>query len=66
MDDFTTFGNFFDEALSRLEKFLQWCVENHLSLSNENCFLMMTEGIVLGHHIFAQGIQVDPKINCCY
>jgi hypothetical protein len=60
MDDFTTFGNQFDEALSRLEKVLQRCVENHLSLSNEKCFLMMTEGIVLGHHISAKGIQVDP------
>jgi hypothetical protein len=53
MDDFTTFGNQFDEALDRLEKFLQRCVENHVSLSNEKCFLMMMEGIVLGHHISA-------------
>lgn len=36
------------------------CRENNISLSNEKCFMIMTEGIVLCHHVFAAGIKVDP------
>jgi len=28
-------------------------------LSHENYHMMMTEGVVLGHYIFAEGIKVD-------
>ena len=31
----------------------------NLSLSHENCKILLTEGIVLGHHVSSQGIKVD-------
>ena len=59
MDDFTTYGNTFQEALDNLEKFLIQCQETNLALSHEKCKMLLTEGIVLGHHISSQGIKVD-------
>jgi hypothetical protein len=59
MDDFTPYGNSFDEALDNLDKVLQRCREMNLSLSNEKCNMMMNEGIVLGHHLSSRGIEVD-------
>jgi hypothetical protein len=35
MDDFTVYGNTFEEALSNLEKFMIRCQESNLSLSHE-------------------------------
>ena len=60
MDDFTVYGSTFEDSLANLEKILKRCVDSNLSLSNEKCFMMMIEGIVLGHHISASGIKVDP------
>eukprot|EP00253_Pinus_taeda_P010530 PITA_10530 len=59
MDDFIVYGNSFEEALENLEKVLIRCKETNLSLSHEKCFMMFTEGIVLGHHISGDGIKVD-------
>ena len=59
MDDFTLYGNSFDEALENLEKVLKHCEWTHLSLSTKKCDMMMSEGVVLGHFISAIGIQVD-------
>lgn len=42
MDDFTTYGETFDEALQNLEIVLKRCSEHNLSLSNEKCFMMTT------------------------
>ena len=42
-----------------MEKVLVRCKETNLSLSHEKCFMMFTEGIVLGHHISGDGIKVD-------
>jgi hypothetical protein len=61
MDDFTPYGVSFQEALDNLEKVLKRCIQAQLSLSTEKCHMMMTEGIVLGHFISSQGIQVDPS-----
>lgn len=60
MDDFTTYGSKFEEALGNLKKVLQQCEDYSLSLNSEKCFIMMQEEIVLGHHISIKGIQVDP------
>lgn len=60
MDDFTTYGADFNEALENLKKFLQRCEDHNLSLNNEKCFMMMQEGVVLEHYISHKGIQVDP------
>ena len=61
MDDFTVYGNTFEEALENLERVLKRCKEANLSLSHEKCFMMFTEGIVLGHHILGDGIKVDKS-----
>eukprot|EP00253_Pinus_taeda_P007202 PITA_07202 len=60
MDDFTPYGDDFDPALDTLEKVLQRCIATRLCLSHEKCYMMMTEGLILGHYISAAGIQVDP------
>lgn len=59
MDDFTIYGSTFDDFLNNLEKVLKRCIETNLSLRNEKCFMMLTEGIVLGHHIYSFLIKVD-------
>ena len=41
MDDFTPYGNSFEEALENLEKVLKRCKQTHLSLSTEKCHMMM-------------------------
>jgi hypothetical protein len=60
MDDFMKYGDKFDEALENLEKTLIRCKEPNVSLSNEKYLIMLTNDIILGHHISAKGIQVDP------
>ena len=47
-------------ACSILTKFLQRCEDQHLVLNWEKCHFMVTEGIVLGHKISGDGIEVDP------
>ncbi|GJX09223.1 reverse transcriptase domain-containing protein [Tanacetum coccineum] len=54
MDDFSIFGNSFENCLSRLEKMLQ-----RLCLNWEKSHFMVKEGIVLGHKISKNGIEVD-------
>eukprot|EP00253_Pinus_taeda_P024101 PITA_24101 len=61
MDDFSVYGDSFEHALTNLEKVLKRCIEANLSLSNEKCFMILNEGIVLGHYISSQGIKVDPS-----
>ena len=61
MDDFTPYGDDFDPALDTLEKFLQRRIATRLCLSHEKCYMMMTEGIILGHYVSSAGIQVDPN-----
>eukprot|EP00253_Pinus_taeda_P031367 PITA_31367 len=60
MDEFTPYGDEFDPALDTLEKVLQCCISTRLCLSREKCYMMMTEGLILGHYISAASIQVDP------
>ena len=61
MDDFTPYGKDFEEALENLKKVLTRCEQTQLSLSTEKCHMMMSEGVVLGHFISTDGIQVDPS-----
>nr|GEW16849.1 reverse transcriptase domain-containing protein [Tanacetum cinerariifolium] len=64
MDDFSVFGNSFENYLSRLEKMLQRCEDTKLCLNWERSHFMVQEGIVLGHKISKNGIEVDKaKIN---
>ena len=61
MDDFTPYGNEFDEALSNLEKVLKHCIQTNISLSTKKFHMMMQEGVVLGHYISSVGVKVDPS-----
>nr|GFB45374.1 reverse transcriptase domain-containing protein [Tanacetum cinerariifolium] len=59
MDDFSIFGNSFENCLSRLDKMLQRCKDTNLCLNWEKSHFMVKEGIVLGHKISKNGIEVD-------
>nr|GEV06761.1 reverse transcriptase domain-containing protein [Tanacetum cinerariifolium] len=59
MDDFSVFGNSFQSCLSHLERMLKRCKETNLCLNWEKSHFMVKEGIVLGHKISKQGIEVD-------
>nr|GEV07999.1 reverse transcriptase domain-containing protein [Tanacetum cinerariifolium] len=59
MDDFSAFGNSFKTCLSRLDKMLQRCEDTKLCLNWEKSHFMVKEGIVLGHKISRNGIEVD-------
>ncbi|XP_022014263.1 uncharacterized protein LOC110913749 [Helianthus annuus] len=59
MDDFSVYGSSFDQCLTNLERMLKRCVETKLMLNWEKCHFMVTEGIVLGHKISREGIEVD-------
>nr|GEZ26610.1 reverse transcriptase domain-containing protein [Tanacetum cinerariifolium] len=59
MDDFSVFGNSFENCLSRLDKMLQRCEDTNLSLNWEKSHFMVKEGIVLGQKISKNGIEVD-------
>jgi hypothetical protein len=32
----------------------------NLSLIHEKCKMLLTEGVLLGHHVSYEGIKVDP------
>nr|GEW01821.1 reverse transcriptase domain-containing protein [Tanacetum cinerariifolium] len=59
MDDFSVFGNSFETCLSRLDKMLQRCEDTKLCLNWEKSHFMVKEGIVLGHKISKNEIEVD-------
>ena len=61
MDDFNPYGKDFEEALKNLEKVLICCEQTQLYLSTKKWHMMMSEGVVLGHFISADGIHVDPS-----
>ena len=60
MDDFTSHGEKYAEALNNLDKVLTRCKEVNLCLNSEKCRMMVTQGVVLGHLISLNGIKVDP------
>lgn len=60
MDDFMVYGDSFEESLANLEKVIAHCETHYLSLSHKKFFMLMYEGVILGYHISAQGIKVDP------
>ena len=59
MDDFSVYGSNFEHCLKNLETVLQRCQDKNLALNWGKCPFMLTEGIVLGHKIFAIGLEVD-------
>ena len=59
IDDFSIFNDSFDECLGNLKKVSERCKEKNLALNWEKCYFMMTKGIVLGHIVSGDGMQVD-------
>ncbi|RVW12796.1 Transposon Tf2-12 polyprotein [Vitis vinifera] len=59
MDDITVYGGSYKECLLHLEVVLQRCIEKDLVLNWEKCHFMVQQGIVLGHIISKNGIEVD-------
>ncbi|XP_019157162.1 PREDICTED: uncharacterized protein LOC109153743 [Ipomoea nil] len=59
MDDFSLFGDSFDDCLAHLSSVLERCVKMNLTLSWEKSNFMVKEGIVLGHIISDRGVEVD-------
>nr|GEZ97330.1 hypothetical protein [Tanacetum cinerariifolium] len=59
LDDFSVFGNSFENCLSHLDKMLQRCEDTNLSLNWEKSHFMVKEGIVIGHKISKNGIEID-------
>nr|GEW26204.1 reverse transcriptase domain-containing protein [Tanacetum cinerariifolium] len=59
IDDFSVFGNSFETCLSYLDKMLKRCEYTNLCLNWEKRHFMVKEGIVLGHKISINGIEVD-------
>ena len=64
MDDFTVYGSSFEQCLPNLGTVLQRCKDKNLTPNWEKFYFMVTEGIVLGHMIYAAGLEVDhPKVS---
>ncbi|CAN6583757.1 unnamed protein product [Malus baccata var. baccata] len=61
MDDFSVFGDSFDGCLHNLSLILKRCVETNLLLNWEKCHFMVKQGIVLGHIVSENGIEVDKS-----
>ena len=59
MDDFSIFGDSFDQCLHNLSLVLERCIKTNLVLNWEKCHFMVKQGIVLGHLISSRGIEVD-------
>ena len=59
MDDFSVFGDSFESCLENLRKVLERCQEKNLVLNWKKCHFMVTQGIVLGHIVSKDGIEVD-------
>ncbi|XP_057790992.1 uncharacterized protein LOC131008111 [Salvia miltiorrhiza] len=59
MDDFSVFGNSYSDCLGKINLVLKRCIESGLTLSWEKSHFMVTSGIVLGHVVSKDGIEVD-------
>ncbi|RVW63875.1 Retrovirus-related Pol polyprotein from transposon 17.6 [Vitis vinifera] len=59
MDDITVYGTSFEDCLSHLKDVFKRCIEKDLVLNWEKCHFMVNQGIVLGHVISKNGIEVD-------
>nr|GEZ71228.1 reverse transcriptase domain-containing protein [Tanacetum cinerariifolium] len=59
MDDFSVLGNSFETCLYHLDKTLKRCEDTNLCLNEEKSHFVVKEGIVLGHKISKNMIEVD-------
>ncbi|CAM8913962.1 unnamed protein product [Rhodiola kirilowii] len=61
MDDFTIYGDTFNAFLDNLSTVLARCVSMNLVLNYKKCHFMVTHGVVLGHVVSQEGIEVDKS-----
>lgn len=61
MDDFTPYREIFQYFLDNLEDVLKIGIEMSYCLRNDKYYILMNEGIVLGHQISYYGIEVNPS-----
>ena len=61
MNDFSVFGDSFDDCLSNLKMVLTRCEEKNLVLNWEKCHFMVRNGIILGHIVSSKRIEVDKS-----
>ena len=61
MDDFSVFGDSYEGCLENLRKVLERCQEKNLVLNWKKCHFMVTQGIVLGHIVSKNGIEVGKS-----
>ncbi|GJS13145.1 reverse transcriptase domain-containing protein [Tanacetum coccineum] len=61
IDEFLVFGDSFSSCLTHLDMMLKRCEDTNLVLNWEKCHFMVKEGIVLGHKISKNGIEVDKS-----
>ena len=59
MDDFSIYGDSFEQCLQHFKLVLQRSMEKNLTLNWEKCHFMVKQGIVLGHEVSHKGIEVD-------
>ncbi|GJS77503.1 reverse transcriptase domain-containing protein [Tanacetum coccineum] len=59
MDNFSVFGNSFENCLHNPDKMPKCCKDASLVLNWEKCHFMVKEGIVLGHKVSGAGLEVD-------
>jgi len=61
IDDFSVFGDSFDDCLTNLEKVLNRCEEKNLMLNWKKYHFMVINGIVLGRIVSSTGIEVHKS-----
>jgi len=59
IDDFSIYGNSFNQYLHHLELVHQRCTEKNLILTWKKCHFIVRQENVLGHVISRRGIKVD-------
>ena len=59
MEDFSIFGTSFAHCPHNLNIALERCQPKNLVLNWEKCHFMVCEGIVLGHRVYKEGLEVD-------
>lgn len=59
MDDFSVYGDSFNNCIDNLTLILERRIETNLVLIWEKCHFMIERDIVLGHVVSSKGIKVD-------
>ena len=59
IDDFSVFRDSYEGCLENLRRVMERCQGEKLVLNWEKCHFMVTQGIVLGHIVSREGIEVD-------